>query len=154
MTRVASSTPGASGAGAPEPLSAEHERLLTLCLTSASVLLRESRMEVLESTEKELALVTDTIREDNDHLHAEIDALRARIDEEEGARRQLQAELADLREELKAVAEEQEFGRIRGRGEIKMSVNDVSEVEVLTIGPGDKRVQMHGRDGMQVDIAV
>ncbi|KIY67083.1 hypothetical protein CYLTODRAFT_422854 [Cylindrobasidium torrendii FP15055 ss-10] len=155
MTQSAASSPCPSHAPSPAPLSAEQERLLRLCLASTATLLRESRMEVLTATERELALVTDTIREDNNELHAEINALRMKNEEEEGLRVTLQTELAELREEVKTIAEEQEFARIRGRGDIRMTVTKVSEVEALTIGPGDKRVQMHGMEGgMVVDLAV
>ncbi|KIY61346.1 hypothetical protein CYLTODRAFT_427579 [Cylindrobasidium torrendii FP15055 ss-10] len=125
----------------------ETASLFKHCVSTMAEMLEGSRMEILETTESELALTNDAIREETNNIYAELNALRTMSEEQDTLRQQLVREMAELREELRVIGEEQEMLRVHGPTEIKMDLGNLGMVEVLTTTPGDKRVRMHPLDG-------
>ncbi|KIY70195.1 hypothetical protein CYLTODRAFT_488341 [Cylindrobasidium torrendii FP15055 ss-10] len=132
---------------------AERASILKSCLVATFCAIDEHRAEILDTTERSLGLAQETLKEETDNLHAELRAAKAEMAELDDARQRMAAELASIRDRVV----ELEAGRINNRalaqGDVSMHFDDILQVEVLTVGPGDKRVRMTGLPGgMQASV--
>ncbi|KIY61760.1 hypothetical protein CYLTODRAFT_459594 [Cylindrobasidium torrendii FP15055 ss-10] len=114
-------------------------------LVQGARLVEEDTSNVMKAATTKLLLAEEELKALTDDLKNVVGAMRDMGDEEARRRTELEAAISDLRERLDV--REGEVSRVRSNGDVTVRVRNVSQVEVVTVGPGDKRVRMRGLEG-------